>query len=301
MKTFNDWIPILLVSILLAGCSNNNEEEQPAPSKYITVNTGILSRVTDDGTAFTAGDDLSLYGWTGDKDKPTTENMVVNGMRNTFDGANWTPEMVMLWKDTTTPHYFAAVSPARLVSNFTSQEVTLTGVPAEDDIMTATNLKGVTAGDGPVILKFTHLMSRVILVLTYKNEFGYDSDGKPVVPQLEKALINVKSTAMLNVMENSATLKSNADTAPIPLAQVTPSTKYQLITVPQTIPAASPFITLKVKGNEKEYIYRPAKQISLDTGKSTTITLSIGRDAIYPGSLSVEGWGDGEEHKGEAV
>lgn len=300
MKTFNDWIPVLLVSILLTGC-NNKEEEQPVPSKYITVNTGILSRVTDDGTAFTAGDDLTLYGWTGDKDKPATENIVVNGVRNTFDGANWTPEKVMLWKDTTTPHYFAAVSPARPVSNFTSQEVTLTGVPAEDDIMTATNLKGVTAGDGSVILKFTHLMSRVILVLTYKNEFGYDSDGKPVVPQLEKAVINVKSTAMLNVVGNSATLKSGTGAAPIPLAQVTPNTKYQLITVPQTIPAASSFITLKVKGDEKEYIYRPAEQISLDTGKSTTITLSVGRDAIYLGSLSVEGWGEGEDHGGEAV
>lgn len=300
MKTFKDWIPILLVSILLAGC-NNNEEEQPAPSQYITVNTSILSHVTDDGTAFTAGDNLTLYGWTGDKDKPTTENMVVNEVRNTFDGANWTPEKVMLWKDTTTPHYFVAVSPACPVSNFTSQEVTLTGVPAEDDIMTATNLKGVTAGDGPVILKFTHLMSRVILVLTYKNEFGYDSDGKPVVPQLEKAVINVKSTAMLNVMGNSVTLKSGTGAAPIPLAQVTPNIKYQLITVPQTIPAASPFITLKVKGNEKEYIYRPTKGISLKTGESTVITLTVGRDAIYLGSLSVEGWVEGEEHGGEAV
>lgn len=303
MKTFNDCVPILLVSILLAGCSKSSEEEPTLPpSKYITVNTGIHTRVTDDGTRFTAGDNLTLYGWTGDKDHPTTDNLVVNGIKNTTsDGSLWTPESPMLWKDASTYHYFAAVSPARSLSSFTTEEVTLQGTPAEDDIMTAVNQKGVTAADGSVILQFNHLMSRVIVVLTYKNEFGYDNEGNPIIPELTNATIDVKSTAIINVLERSATLKSTATTASMDLARMEHNKKYQLITVPQSIPAASPFITLKVKGNEKEYIYRPDEAINLNAGESTIITLTVGRDAVYLGSISVKGWDAGKELGGEAV
>lgn len=302
MKVINYFSTFLVAVILFAGCSKNNDEEGQVPSKYITVNTGILTRVNDEGTRFTSGDNLSLYGWTGDKDNPTATTMVVDGIKNTTtDGVIWTSESTMLWKDLVTPHYFAAISPARTaaLTSFIALEVVLSGKPAEDDILTAVNQKGVTAKDGAVILSFSHLMSRVIVSLTYKNEFGQDAAGNPITPTLTTATIQVKNTAVINLLAQLATLKQGINASDIPLSEVQATKKYQLVTVPQSITAQSEFIKLKING--KDYIYRPTENIPLEAGKSTVITLTVGRDGIYLGSISVNGWDEGTDHKGEAV
>lgn len=303
MKVINYFTSFLVTALLFTGCSKNNDEEAPAPSKYITVNTGILSRVSDDGSKFTAGDNLMLYGWTGDKSNPGGSIMVVNGVKNTTsDGNLWLPEIPMLWKDTTTPHYFAAVSPAMTISDLTGIDIVLKGELAEDDIMAANNLNGVKASDGDgkgkVAMIFDHLMSRIIVNLTYKNEFGLDSEGKPIIPEVNEATIKLVREAKLNVLGKSATLGAG-NAGAMNLVVVKAKEEYRMIAVPQTIKKGESFITLKIKN--KDYIYTPAEDIVLQAGMSTHIKLTVGREAIYLEGITVNGWGEGGEHGGEAI
>ncbi|ADV45166.1 fimbrillin family protein [Bacteroides helcogenes] len=286
--------PIILAlaatALALGSCSNDNEGVQTA--KYITVNTSIgsLTRVTSPDAEgrqkFTDGDKISVYAWTGSATAITATDLVVNNAVNTFDGnETWTASPQMLWKDMTSTHYFMAVYPQRAITDFAADSYTLdTSDQTASDLLAATNVTGLTASNTAVSLQFDHLMSKLVVNLSFRNQFG----GTPTVTNL-KAKAQQKAT--VDYLTKTVTATETAGYIELPAT--TANTAYQSIMVPQS---GVKEITLTIDG--KDYTYTSASGFSLMPGKYTTVNLIVGRDEITLGSVSINDWGKGDVIEG---
>lgn len=183
-------IALAALALLAASCSNEHENGTVETAKYITLNTsiGTLSRTTtaDDGTqVFEKDDAISVYAWTGTADVINPSGLVVNNSINTYDGTStWTPAPQMLWKDMTSAHFFLGIYPAREVSDFTADAYTLDLTKSQEvnDLLvavnTGTNKAGLTASATAVPLQFDHVMAKLIVNLTFRDQWGGTPDGK---------------------------------------------------------------------------------------------------------------------------
>ena len=274
--------------LLLAGCV---KEPDRAETGSITVraSVGPMTKVSYDGykTGFTAGDRIAVYGWTGGAAAvPATR--VVNGVVNTLgtDG-NWTPEEKMIWQSSTGAHYFLAVSPVRSISDFTKDSYTL--VPddyAASDLLIATNLDGVTSGDGPVDLAFGHAMAKLAVNL----RFGSDWEATPAVNAVK---VVARTGADINYL-GTPVVTATGDVSDVSLAATASAPdgyaySYDGLQVPQ-----DGVRTITVVIGNDEYLYEAANDIPLSPGKYTTIGLAVvGHELVAVGSVTLSDWADG--------
>lgn len=287
---------LLFAAIITAGlftaCNNDNEEQHV--SKYIHVSTqiGNLTRVStlaDGSQEFEDGDKISVYGWTGSSTTaPAANARVVDNAVNTLSGTTWTPDKQMLWADQTTPHYFVGVYPHNetAVADLTAMSYTLnTSDQTASDLLIATNFNGLKATDTPVSLVFDHVMERIVINLTFRNQF----DGHPNVSKV------VVKDAMTNATVNCLTkaVTANGDKGEVALQPTGVAGQYASIIIPQT-----GIRTIVITIDGKDYTYTHTEDIALDGGKYTTIGLIVGKDQITLGSVSINDWQKGTEISG---
>jgi len=296
MTEMKQKIPILAVATLamaFASCSNDDNNGMEA-AKYITVNTsiGTLSRTAtaDDGTqTFADGDQISVYAWTGSANAVAADGLVVNNAVNTLsisgETKTWTANPQMLWKDMTTAHYFLGVYPQKAITDFTEDAYALdmTKTQEENDLLVAVNAgnsgAGFTATNTSIPLQFDHVMAKLIVNLSFRNQWG-------TTPTVTSVTATAKTKATVNYLTKSVTPTADAATVTV-LPVVTANTAYQSIMVPQD----GEGMTITIKIGDKDYTYTGT--VELERGKYTIVNLNVGRDAITLADISINGWGIG--------
>ena len=164
-----------LAAVAVMGC--NKVENSPAP-EYITVSTNILSKVStnaDGSQIFTAGDKISVYAWTGDPASVPAVRVVDNAINTLGTDGVWTAAPQMLWKNLVDKHYFIGVYPSHAASEADLSAVKVSVDPADQlssDVLVATELSGRIAENNPVLLSFSHVMAKVSIELSYRNQWG---------------------------------------------------------------------------------------------------------------------------------
>lgn len=289
MRISNSIIAAMAATFVLVSC-NNDENGGVETAEYITVSTSIgsLTRTTtaDDGTqTFVKDDKISVYAWTGSADTVNTDGMVVNNSINTYDGTNWSASPQMLWRDMTSAHYFLAVYPSKAITDFVADDYTLDATNQEQsDLLVAVNNginnNGFTATNTAVPLQFDHMMAKLIVNLTFRNQW----ETAPTVTNV--ATGNLKSKATVHYLAKRATVTAEEATS-IVLQTTTANTTYQSVMIPQ----AGDYATITIKIGEKDYTY--TGNVKLEGGKYTTVNLIVGRDGITLGSVSINDWGAG--------
>lgn len=284
-KSVINILVVFLGLITLINCNKENGIGQTDEGSItIQASIGIMTRVSYDGngSSFTSGDTLLLYGWTGG---PTAvpEKRVVDAVKNSFDGNGWIPSNPMLWKNSTAAHYFIGIYPVPdSVTSFTEAAYTLdTDDYESSDLLIATNLSGVKATDGPVNLNFDHVMAKLNVNLKFRNEY---CDTATV----DSVKIASMTTASVNYLTKEVTATGNASTIRIPsMRSALEGFDYSFssIMVPQTDVR---MITVSV--GEKKYVYTTATDIPLESGKNTTLSLTLGRDLVELDDVSVADW-----------
>lgn len=262
-------------TIALTSCSKEDGNSAEV-SKYITIDAGVgsLTRTRATSTAFENNDQISVYSWTGNNSAVQTPLIVDNSI-NTYDGAKWTAQPQMLWKDNATAHYFLSVHPTKVITNFTADSYATT-----PDLLVATVLgDGRKATDGIVPLMFDHVMAKLIVNLTFKSQF----EGTPTV---EGVTTTAKPSATVNYLIKTAVADGTA--AAVALNTVTANTAYQGTIVPQTVN------TIQITINGKTFTYNNTEGFTLIGGKIQTVNLIVGRDEITLGSVAVNDWATGE-------
>ena len=304
---------IVLISLALvcAAACNKAGNNKEAASGTITVNAGIrATKVAYDGNkaVFEAADDLALFAWIGDKTAIPAQ-LVVNNVTNILgtDGL-WAPVKQMLWYDMVTPHYFMAVSPSREVASFTADPYTLdpaTDKYEESDLLIAINDAGLKANDNPVQLTFDHAMATLNVNLKFHNQ--WTEGNPPSQTEITEALIkaveaSAKDHATLNYINKAVT--ATGEKAQVAMNKVK-NASWTTLMVPQE---GFRTITITLEGNDEwlggngTYVFTAPEDITLKSGKITTVNLIIGRDQITldKDGITITDWtSEGEPVPGE--
>ena len=289
MKKYTTIILTIAAGVMLVGCNKGNN----VPSaEFITVNAsvGSMTKVSYDGgkATFEAGDNLSLFAWTGDKTViPAAGDLVVNNVTNTL-GQNglWEPKQQMLWDDMTTPHYFMAVSPARTVASFTADPYILDSSAEkyqQSDLLIAINNSGLVATDNPVNLIFEHAMATLNINLKFHNQW---TEGNPpsqteiTEALIESIVVTAKDHATIDYIKKA--VAPAGEVASVAMNKVK-NASWTTLMVPQE---GFRTITVALNGNDEwlggngTYVFTAPEDIPLESGKITTVNLLIGRDQI---------------------
>lgn len=302
MKTKTYLFALMAMVLTLGSCSDNENGIGGETSKYITVSTSIgnMTRVATDANGaqtFEEGDEISVYAWTGDATvAPETRERVVNNAINKLTNGSWVSTPQMLWKNNRDKHYFIGVYPTAAISDLSAGEYTFdVNKQTESDLLVAVNKDGISYNadeQQTVPLTFTHVMAKLAVNLTYKNQWGADG------PIVEKVVVGdaVKS-ATVNYLAKVVTPSAVAeDKADFDMPALTANKKYASIIIPQD---GVQKITITIGG--KDFIYDNGTPFKFESGKITTVNLEVGRDVIKLGDVNISGWGStGDSIKGEA-
>lgn len=292
-----------MATMALIGC--NKDQNQTQQPKYITVasNIGGMTRVatSSDGIQnFEVNDEISVYVWTGSKDvAPATADRVVdNAINKLGSDRKWVATPQMLWKNMKDEHYFIGVYPknAASVADLSAADYALNVDDQESsDLLLATELNGKIAENNPVALTFDHAMAKVVIKLSFRNQ--WDETGKSV----EKVeLKNVATDAKVNYLTKVVTFGSNREES-LAVPMIEADTKYESIIIPQS-GINTIVVTVKSEGKSKDYTYTNTTDFNFESGKVTTINLIVGRNQIDLGDVMINNWLQGDViEDGEAL
>ena len=304
MKTKTYLFALMTMALTLGSCSDNENGIGGETSKYITVSTSIgnMTRVATDakgGQTFEEGDEISVYAWTGDATTvPAATGRVVDNAKNKLTKGVWISTPQMLWKNNRDKHYFIGVYPisASAISDLSAGEYTFDETKqVESDLLVAVNKDGLSYNvdeQQPVPLTFTHVMAKLVVNLTYKNQWGTEG------PTVDKVAVgNAAKKATVNYLTKVVTPSAVAeDKADFDMPALTANKQYASIIIPQD---GVQKITITI--GDKDFIYDNGTPFKFESGKITTINLEVGRDVIKLGDVNISDWGStGEPIKGEA-
>ena len=302
MKKKTYLFALMAMVLTLGSCSDNENGIGGETSKYITVSTSIgnMTRVATDangGQTFEEGDEISVYAWTGDATvAPETRERVVNNAINKLTNGSWVSTPQMLWKNNRDKHYFIGVYPISAISDLSTGEYTFDETKqVESDLLVAVNKDGLSYNvdeQQPVPLTFTHVMAKLVVNLTYKNQWGTEG------PTVDKVAVgNAAKKATVNYLTKVVTPSAVAeDKADFDMPALTANKQYASIIIPQD---GVQKITITIGG--KDFIYDNGTPFKFESGKITIVNLEVGRDVIKLGDVNISDWGStGEPIKGEA-
>ena len=300
MKKKTYLFALMAMALTLGSCSDNENGIGGETSKYITVSTSIgnMTRVATDangGQTFEEGDEISVYAWTGDATvAPETRERVVNNAINKLTNGSWVSTPQMLWKNNRDKHYFIGVYPKKAISDLAAGEYVFDATKqVESDLLVAVNIDGITAeGKQAVPLTFTHVMAKLLVNLTYKNQWGTEG------PTVDKVVVGdaVKS-ATVNYLTKVVTPSAVAeDKANFDMPALTANKQYASIIIPQD---GVQKITVVIGG--KNFIYDNGTPFKFESGKVTTVNLVVGRDTITLNEVKITDWETSTPITGEAV
>ena len=300
MKKKTYLFALMAMALTLGSCSDNENGIGGETSKYITVSTSIgnMTRVATDekgGQTFEEGDEISVYAWTGDATTvPAAIGRVVDNAINKLTKGSWIPTPQMLWKNNRDKHYFIGVYPKKAISDLAAGEYVFDATKqVESDLLVAVNADGITAeGKHAVPLTFTHVMAKLLVNLTYKNQWGTEG------PTVDKVVVGdaVKS-ATVNYLTKVVTPSAVAeDKANFDMPALTANKQYASIIIPQD---GVQKITVVIGG--KNFIYDNGTPFKFESGKVTTVNLVVGRDTITLNEVKITDWETSTPITGEAV
>ena len=298
MKTKYYMIALAAMTMMLGSCSDSENTTGTEAPKSITVSTSIgkMTRITTDekgAQAFSEGDEISVYAWTGSADKvPAAAERVVNNAINKLTDKVWVATPQMLWKNNLDQHYFIGIYPTKNVDNLTADTYTFNAEnQLASDLLVAVNVKGLSytkdAKDA-VKLDFTHVMAKMVVNLTYKNQWG----GTPTVKNV--VVSDAVKEATINYLTKAVTPTATAQ-ADFEVPATVANTQYVSVLIPQ-----NGIQKLAITIGDKTFTYDNGTPFNFESGKITTINLEVGRDQVILDEVKISDWENGSTFKGEA-
>lgn len=277
-KLHNYFWGFAFASLLISSCNKETKSENE-DQKQIMISTSISTKVSNiDGVErFEVNDAISVYVKKG-------ENMIISNARNNKTETTWESEPQMYW-DGTEEHTIYAIYPysSTPITDVTSAPVSVytdqqpIDNSKKSDVLVA-NLWSGTPQSTVVPLTFDHVMSRVIVELTYTDEYNQQQIAGASVAVAEIATsgnINL-ANKIIQIIPGNTLVTANK----------TGVGSFSTIIIPQS------FSILKIAIGGKTFEYTHSAPVDIKSAEQVRFRLKVGRDRIILDTkgVTIEPW-----------
>lgn len=275
MKTSYKYLAIIFVTLL---CSCDKEVMPDFVESQVEISANItpcvLTRVTDDGTAFTDGDNIRVQNMNrAEKNLATYTYSESTGKWNTSDALYWGVQPT---------NTFNAWYPATSAYNSFTIPTDQTAGTATADWMTATTT--ANRADGVVNLYFNHNLAKVTITIDkWENEYLEN----------ERVISSLELSSLSGVMSYDSTLSGDNQAKWVKTYTKDANKSFVAIIAPGTYASATNIMQVYVNGSATPLAVKTPSNLTLEAGKAYRFKLTIGKDlATITSSVTVGDWGD---------
>ena len=281
-------IHIILIGLVAVSCSKSQAPENNQMEFMFSIGNGA-TKVTS--TAFETGDEVSLYAveWDGNEQYPIqVSGNYLNNEKITYNGTSWIPQRTLYWSDN--PCDFYALYPYQAnISSIEKQPFSVAldqsgdGYEASDLLYAYAERKSRT--DGPVLMQFGHIMSKVVVNLIKGPQFEGD-----IPNDVEAHVYSTITDCYVNMTSGSIEKDIFANKNTITMKKIS-NERFEAIIVSQNLEKRTPLIELSMGG----IAYLLETSLSFRAGYKHTINVTLNTSpdqeqieiSIDPG---VNGW-----------
>ena len=268
MKTSYKYLAIAFASIL---CSCNGEVTPDMVESQVEISANItpcvLTRVSDNGTSFTDGDQIKVQ-----NTNRTTNNVATYTYSN--GTSKWTTSDDLYW-GVQSENTFNACYPATAAYNsFTIPANQTTAVNlASADWMTATT---TASRNSTVALSFSHNLAKItVTIKEWSNEYLEN----------EKVISSLELNSLSSVMPNNNTAMW------VKAYEKEENTSFVAIIAPGTYTSGKDIMQVYVNGSSTPLAVKTKEALTLEASKAYSFKLTVGKDlAIITSSVTVGDW-----------
>ena len=270
MKTSYKYLAIAFASIL---CSCNGEVTPDMVESQVeisaNINPCVLTRVSDDGTSFTDGDQIKVQ-----NTNRTTKNVATYTYSN--GTSEWTTSDDLFWGVQSENTFNACYPATAAYDSFTIPANQTTAVNlASADWMTATT---TASRNSTVALSFSHNLAKVtVTIKEWNNEYLEN----------EKVISSLELNSLSSVMPNNNTAMW------VKAYEKEENTSFVAIIAPGTYTSGKDIMQVYVNGSSIPLAVKTSEALTLEASKAYSFKLTVGKDlATITSSVTVGDWGD---------
>ena len=275
MKTSYKYLAIALATLL---CSCNKELAPDTIESQVQISAQIIptvvTRVTDDGTAFTNGDAIKVQNMNREnKNLATYIYTAATGKWSTTDELYWDGESA---------NTFNAWYPATAAYASFSIPSDQSAGTAAADWMTATTSAKKAAGN--VQLAFNHNLAKVTVVIdSWSNEYAAN----------EKIVNSLELNSLSSVMSYNGTLSGDNTAKWVKTYTSQANTSFVAIVAPAAYNADTDIMQVYVNGASAPLKVKTTSSVKIESGKAYTFKLTVGKNlATISSSVTIGEWDD---------
>ena len=276
MKTSYKYLAIIFVTLL---CSCDKEVMPDFVESQVEISANItpcvLTRVTDDGKAFTDGDNIKVQNMNrAEKNLATYTYSESTGKWNTTNDLYWGVQSTNTFNA-----WYPATSAA--YNSFTIP-IDQTAGTATADWMTATTT--ANRADGVVNLSFNHNLAKVTITIDkWENEYLEN----------ERVISSLELSSLSGVMSYDSTLSGDNQAKWVKTYTKDANKSFVAIIAPGTYAPATNIMQVYVNGSATPLAVKTSSNLTLEVGKAYHFKLTIGKElATITSSVTVGDWGD---------
>lgn len=273
MKTSYKYLAIIFVTLL---CSCDKEVMPDFVESQVEISANItpcvLTRVTDDGIAFTDGDKIRVQNMNrAEKNLATYAYSESTSKWNTSDALYWGVQPT---------NTFNAWYPATSAYNSFTIPTDQTAGTATADWMTATT--SANRANGAVNLSFNHNLAKVTITIDEWNNEYLES---------ERVISLLELSSLSGVMSYDSTLSGDNQAKWVKTYTKDANKSFVAIIAPGTYASATNIMQVYVNGSATPLAVKTPSNLTLEVGKAYHFKLTIGKD-LATTSVTVGDWGD---------
>lgn len=263
---------VVTLSVIGTGCSSTTDEPTP-PGKELRLNINCMlggnNRATD--TSFEGGDRIGLFAVKTGLNMQPAGNILTN-IPFGYDGLEWTADTPAYWDAGVYDiyAYYPYTSKIEDTEDFSfsvqSDQSTHAGYTLSDFMWASA--RDVEASSDAVPLTFSHMLSKVIVVL----EKGDEYEGE-IPEDSEVYILSTATTASIDLSSGEASAALYSPTETIKCRKVAANT-YEGIVVPQNITTRLPLIEVVSAGVSDMM----EGKVSFKPGYSQRIVITLSRN-----------------------
>ena len=276
MTTYFKYFAVATFAMLLCSCDKEMTLDTVESQVQISANITpcVVTRVTDDGTAFSNGDAIKVQNINREsKNLATYTYSESTGKWSTTEDLYWDGEAA---------NTFNAWYPATAqYGSFTVPSDQSAGIAAAD-WMTAT--ASAKKADGNVQLSFNHNLAKVtVLIESWSNEYAAN----------EKVINSLELNSLSSVISYNGTVSGDNAAKWVKTYPAQSNVSYVAIVAPATYNAAADVMQVYVNGASEPLKVKTTSSVVVESGKAYTFKLTVGKNlATITSSVSVGAWED---------